>query len=714
MNADPMPSRPEATRYRAFLSYSHKDRSWGDWIHAALEAYRIPKELIGRQTLFGPVPAKLRPIFRDRFDLAASHALGERINAALATSDSLLVLCSRAAAKSKYVNEEIRHFKQLGKSNRILALIVDGEPHDAENECFPPALTFKVNPAGELTREPDLEPIAADAREHADGKDLAKLKIIAGLLGLGLDEIRKREAMAERRRKRAWMSIAGAMAILAVVAVLGFWLAILRTRDAERRFEIAFRAAQELVMRVDSLQDRYGVPEAVLNVMMKDAIAQLDRLTQEGGAESDAFRFLQAEAHLLASGVAKRRGDATERRERLEKAIALLSKLSDSDLENRRGWRAEFANALMQRANLLWDKNERSAAREDYQRSLAISEQLASLPTATPALHHDLANHYANIAHRTDAAGDATERLTLLQKSLSIRRGLATDFPRNSEYQRSYALGLIEVGEAMVKREQASEKEIEEGTILEGQAIDLLKTMLNANPDNSDIAQALGTAYSKHGDALVRAGHIPEALVDYRADLQLMQNLSDANPDHAMQQLDTAVSGGRVALVLANTAHVDEALKLLRDALRRERHVALRDPENSDLQERTARRLMQIADLLKKQGDPDAAVSTFRETVKLYEDLVHRLPSREDYLVQRMVQQALLGRFLASLQRVDEAIGEFRRARELATEAQANNSLADELRERTFGFVRKLDEEIVATSAKRRPNDSTASGGMPP
>jgi hypothetical protein len=35
-------------KYRAFLSYSHRDKAWGKWLHAALEGYRIDKDLAGR------------------------------------------------------------------------------------------------------------------------------------------------------------------------------------------------------------------------------------------------------------------------------------------------------------------------------------------------------------------------------------------------------------------------------------------------------------------------------------------------------------------------------------------------------------------------------------------------------------------------------------------------------------------------------------------
>ena len=36
-----------APRYWAFLSYSHKDSELADWLHGALESYRVPRSLVG-------------------------------------------------------------------------------------------------------------------------------------------------------------------------------------------------------------------------------------------------------------------------------------------------------------------------------------------------------------------------------------------------------------------------------------------------------------------------------------------------------------------------------------------------------------------------------------------------------------------------------------------------------------------------------------------
>jgi hypothetical protein len=138
-------------KYRAFLSYSHRDKAWAKWLHAAIEGYRIDKDLSGRATLAGPVPKTLRPIFRDRDDFAAGHSLTQHTLAALEAAQFLIVICSPHAAQSAYVNEEVRLFKMLGRAERVIPVIVEGDPDDPVRVCFPPALRFKVGADGQIT-----------------------------------------------------------------------------------------------------------------------------------------------------------------------------------------------------------------------------------------------------------------------------------------------------------------------------------------------------------------------------------------------------------------------------------------------------------------------------------------------------------------------------------------------------------------------------------
>ena len=219
-----------AFKYRAFLSYSHADTAWAKWLHRALEGYRIDKDLVGRETAHGPVPKTLRPIFRDREDFSAGHSLTEQTLAALEASQFLVVVCSPSAARSQYVNEEIRHFRALGRVARIIPLIIDGEPGDAQRECFPSALRFKLGADGQLTDERE-EPIAADARAQKDGKEIAKQKVVAGLLGVGLDEILRRDERARKRRNVIRIGAASVAVLVVVVAVVG-WAAGLSVSSA--------------------------------------------------------------------------------------------------------------------------------------------------------------------------------------------------------------------------------------------------------------------------------------------------------------------------------------------------------------------------------------------------------------------------------------------------------------------------------------------------
>ena len=71
-------------RYKAYISYSHQDERLAAWLHSALESYKVPRRMVGRPGQFGPVPARLTQIFRDRDDLSSATDLSEKIKSALA------------------------------------------------------------------------------------------------------------------------------------------------------------------------------------------------------------------------------------------------------------------------------------------------------------------------------------------------------------------------------------------------------------------------------------------------------------------------------------------------------------------------------------------------------------------------------------------------------------------------------------------------------
>jgi hypothetical protein len=245
------------------LSYSHRDAKWGAWLHKSLESYRPPKQIVGTVTARGPVPKRLAPIFRDREELASATDLGTVINEALRQSPCQIVICSPSSARSKWVNEEILAFKRLGREDRIFCLVVDGEPNASDDpahaaeECFPPALRYKLGTNGNLSAE-RTEPIAADARPGKDGRNNAKLKLIAGVLGVGFDGLRQRE---QRRRQRQLFAIASG-AIAGMVLTSGLAAAALIARaTAQRQTVIAKREAETARQTTAFLVDLFKISD---------------------------------------------------------------------------------------------------------------------------------------------------------------------------------------------------------------------------------------------------------------------------------------------------------------------------------------------------------------------------------------------------------------------------------------------------------------------
>ena len=116
---------------------------WGEWLHNAIETHPIPEGLVGQQTAVGKLPERLFPVFIDRKELPTSADLPHAIVDALDRSRFLIVICSPNSARSKWVQAEVMHFKRTGRANRILALIIAGEPNatekvdfDRDQECF--------------------------------------------------------------------------------------------------------------------------------------------------------------------------------------------------------------------------------------------------------------------------------------------------------------------------------------------------------------------------------------------------------------------------------------------------------------------------------------------------------------------------------------------------------------------------------------------------
>lgn len=264
----------QPTRYSAFISYSHKDRTWAHWLHRELERYRLPKAVLGQNAPWGALERRLPPVFQDREELAASANLGESVRQALADSSSLIVICSTNGARSHWVNEEVKEFAALGRRDRIQCLLVPEAGGDdlnprPESELFPPAL-LKLGD----------EPLAADARKSGDGKHAAFLKLVAGVIGVRYDELRQREQVRRHKRLLALAS-AASMGFVVMSGLAGFALAsraqAVHDRDVARQKTITAQRTTDFVKGLFEVADPSQVKGIPIRPEKITALDILDR-----------------------------------------------------------------------------------------------------------------------------------------------------------------------------------------------------------------------------------------------------------------------------------------------------------------------------------------------------------------------------------------------------------------------------------------------------
>jgi len=279
---------PPVKRYRAFISYSWADREWGEWAHRTLETYKTPSAIVGKPGALGPVPARLSPIFKDREEEAAGAGITASIEAAMAASDFMIVVCSPTSARSKWVNHEVAWFKKRRDKSRVLALVVGGEPgasfmpgREAE-ECFPKTLLYEVGDDLQPTDEKEDVPLAADARKVGDGKRGAKLKLAAAMLGLGLDDLVRRDKRRQAIRRRL---VTTALAIFSLWMTGNTWFAISQRNEARAQRRLAEQQTENVNAALDYLVSLFEIANpATENPKTITALTILER----GRAKLDA------------------------------------------------------------------------------------------------------------------------------------------------------------------------------------------------------------------------------------------------------------------------------------------------------------------------------------------------------------------------------------------------------------------------------------------
>ena len=601
-------------RYRAFISYSHADARWATWLHRRLEGYRLPSRLRGGTGEHGPLPDRLSPIFRDREDLSSAGHLGPQIQAALAESEALVVVCSPGAAGSPWVDSEIRAFKRLGRGDRIYAFIVDGEPNAGDaRECFPEALRFDLAADGESLGG-EANPVAADARAGKDGKSLALLKLLAGLFGLPLDTLRQREA---HRRHQRMAAITGlAVLVMLVTSVLAVQ-AVMARKAAERRQKQA---------------------EVLVDFMLgdlNDKLSEVGRLDILSSVNDKAMAYFQS---LPSTDVTEQ---ALEQRAKaLVKIGTVRSEQGDFDkaLQAFRA-AAELSGLLAQ------------SAPRDVERQLAHAEIQAFIGL--------------NRWNQGDMAGAETA-FSGAHDILMAARRFAPSNP-----QLLFQLSTIDnnIGHVI-----EADGQIEQATKYYRSMLDAAQKLATLDPDNVEWQSQLATAHNNLAKMALLQGDLAGAIAGYREDMAVKARSVERDPRNNAQRRLLLITRATLGRTLALTGQVEDGAVLLRSAVEEARRLHAMEPSSTDYQKDVGLYSLQLARLERQRGDAVAATQLVRESLDMLEALVATSPDRPDWKRTRaeaLTEQA--AQAIAAGGRGSETVAQLRQALEVLEPQLAQN-----------------------------------------
>ncbi len=280
--------KPSQLHYDAFISYRHTelDKFVAENLHKKLEAYRMPADVAKKRQ---GMKNKIERVFRDQEELPLTSDLNDPIMAALHNSDWLIVICSPRLRESVWCKKEIETFVKLRGRQRVLAVLVEGEP----SESFPDELLFEVKTVTKADGSVEevkvpVEPLAADVRgknkkEILKNMDTELLRILAAMFHLNFDDLRQRHKEQEHKRNMRRMTMWAFICLLIAMVSVGVALQLNRKNQTIQSLSDNLSEQNEL-MKVEQAKS-----------LANQALQYLNEGNREAAIESATMAMTQYE-----------------------------------------------------------------------------------------------------------------------------------------------------------------------------------------------------------------------------------------------------------------------------------------------------------------------------------------------------------------------------------------------------------------------------------
>ena len=463
-----------------------------------------------------------------------------------------------------------------------------------------------------LRKEPDrryqsVEQFSEDIRRHLEARPVLARK----------DTIGYRAAKFIRRNKAVV-----AAASLLFVSLLGGIIttsweahrarvqeAAARTQEAvakaekaraERRFADVRQLAHSLLFDYhDAIKDLPGATR-VRERLVKDALANLDKLAAEAHGDSVLQRELAAAYERLGDvrgqAYSASLGDRAGATESYRKALQIREALAQSsprDLQSR----SELAGIYSKLGVELEDTSEAARGLEYLQKSLAVNTELTAQAPDDWQVETDLAEIHNAIGGALEDRSEMAGALEHHRTALTIREKLLGIKPADHANRRGLSVSYENIGRVL-----SLTNNVRTALDNNAKAMALREALLAEDPTNADYRRILSISYQNNGDYKSFLQDNAGALESFRKKLALDEQSFAADPANAQARLDLGYCCLRMGELLAQSGDHAGAVPFYKRAVEMYKQNMAADPQDVTIGIRASIAVAHLGEELAKSG----------------------------------------------------------------------------------------------------------------
>ena len=500
-------------------------------------------------------------VFRDETSLSATPALWPSIVSALEDSESLIVLASPDAARSKWVNKEIDWWLANKSSDRLFLVLLSGSLDwdsqigdfaDSASAC-PPKLrrVFQTEP-----RYVDLRVFTSRHRKvlHKDPAFRSCVADIASAIHQKpKEELFSEELNQEKILKRVAVSVASVMAILLAASI---WLANLAAVNATR----AENALENVTSAVSGVSrtianrfiDHKELPIAIVDDVLLE-IEQLITSVEESAGENP--ELLQEAAFALTQLAFTRlqRGGVDEADRLLQRAQNILAVLKQKD---------GFAINPKLGASLRLGRSAINATLgEPFEHDLSPEE--ASLLPLSPSKKTHKFGDVHNLSLQLDAAFSSGDPRALTELAPQLATLVKDEKP--NLLSPSHA-NIIAGAKTLLAKVHCSIGDASHGIQYSIDAKEFLPPLELFASNSRQVTNLIYVIHNTHGTCAARLGKADDALNSLRKAYQHAKNIKE-NDNNFIAISNFGASASTYGRVLLQSNSIKDAIQVLEEGL---------------------------------------------------------------------------------------------------------------------------------------------------